>query len=171
MIGGSESRAHSLPPRRGTANANDPPSGGSWGSRAGLKRSGVQTQCLRLAACLNPFQGQAVGNHRGGLVTGTGAGEDFPQRVADAAYMAVDLRGAATAALVVDIDDAARIDGVIGCPELVALAQHLADLRGGQLVVGSARDNRRTQHFQGLLIENAAHGAGCEYVHVEPVDI
>src|SRR5690606_23876378 len=88
-------------------------------SRAGLKRSGVQTQCLRLAACLNPFQGQAVGNHRGGLVTGTGAGEDFPQRVADAAYMAVDLRGAATAALVVDIDDAARIDGVIGCPELV----------------------------------------------------
>src|SRR5690606_22613340 len=94
----------SLPPRRGTANANDPPSGGSWGSRAGPERSGVQTQCLRLAACLNPFQSQAVGNHRGRLVTGTGAGEDFPQRVADAAYMAVDLRGAATAALVVDVD-------------------------------------------------------------------
>src|SRR5690606_13236228 len=82
----------------------------------------------RLTTGLQALKRQAVGDDRGRLATGGGAGEDFPQGIADALDMGIGLRGAATNALVVDVDDAAGIDGVIRCPELVAPLQLGADL-------------------------------------------
>ncbi len=85
--------------------------------------------------------------------------------------MGIGLRGAATNALVVDVDDAAGIDGVIRCPELVAPLQLDADLGRGQLVVGGPGDHWCAQHLQRLFVKDAAHGAGGEHIDVEAVDV
>src|SRR5690606_30772701 len=125
----------------------------------------------RLTTGLQALKRQAVGDDRGRLATGGGAGEDFPQGVADALDMGIGLRGGAANALVVDVDDAACVDSVIRCPELVAPLQLGADLGRGQLVVGGPGDHRGAQHLQRLFVEDAAHGAGGEHVDVEAVDV
>ena len=85
--------------------------------------------------------------------------------------MRIGLRRATADALVVNIDDAAGIDGVIRRVEMVATLQLDADSRRCQLVVRGTGDYRRTQTLQGFGVEDAAHGARRENIHVEPVNI
>ena len=67
----------------------------------------------RLQATAQALQRHAVGNRGGGRAFTLGALEDFRQGRANVFDMRLELRGAATGALVADIDDAAGIDRVV----------------------------------------------------------
>ncbi len=81
--------------------------------------------------------------------------------------MRLKLRGAATAAAVININNTAGIDGVIRRIQALVTAQRLRQAGIGQLVVGGPGDNRRTQDLQGLLVDDAAHGARCEHIDIQ----
>src|SRR3990167_5632796 len=122
--------------------------------------------CASLTA-VEAFQGQAVGDLGGAAAVGRGALEDLLQGVAYAFDMRLELRSAATGALVADIDNAAGVDRIIRRVQALVATQGFRQAGIGQLVVGGPGDNRRAQDFQGLQVDDAAHGAGREYIHLQ----
>src|SRR6185312_4245081 len=126
---------------------------------------------LDLADGADALLGQAVGGQVGRHVLGLADLEDAAQVVVDRAHHA----HRALAVVAVDfqrhVHHAAGIHRVIRCIQHAALLQLVADLAGGQLVVGRAADDLRLDAVDRLRVDGAAQRARRVHVSVDVVDL
>src|SRR5690606_11355679 len=99
------------------------------------------------------------------LVLGNRTLEDFREGLHPARQLAFDPRGVIGAAGLTgvhfrgDVDDAAAVDDVVRRIQDAALEQFVADVGGGQLVVGGAAHGLDLQAVQRLRVQRRAQGA------------
>src|SRR5690625_2879891 len=126
---------------------------------------------LDLADGADALLGHAVGGLPGRDAVALGDLEDAAQVVVDGAHHA----HGAFAVVAVDfqrhVHHAAGIDGVVRRIQHAATGQLVADLVGGQLVVGRAADDLGLDAIDGIFVDGAAQRAGAVDIGVHVVDV
>src|SRR3954468_3145160 len=110
--------------------------------------------CRRVAAALGALRPDLLKAYRDAL-------DPLPNQ---AGIAVADIFGA-------DVDDAARVDHIIGRIENAALVQTLAVFRGRELVVRAARNDRGLEGRNRLLGKDRSESVRTDDVRLEPEDL
>ncbi len=114
---------------------------------------------------------QAIGNTVGGCLAVLRLLENVTQSSFNGLDFTFYFRQAEVVSMEAYVDDAAGIDGVIGCIENPPLVKSVTVLGLCQLIVGRAGYDVAIELGQGLLIDDGAQGAGRENIAVAAMNL